>query len=97
LHTARSPIHPSEILAEDLAFLDIKTPALASELDIPDSQVAEILNGERDVSADIVIRLSHWLGTSPELWLSLQSNYEQQQAEGNDFGGLCRDCSTPGN
>jgi antitoxin HigA-1 len=79
---ARPPVHPGEILAEELAFLDMSAPALACELDVPTDQLMEILSGERGITADFALRLSGWLGTSPELWLNLQSNYEQRQAEG---------------
>jgi addiction module HigA family antidote len=77
----RPPIHPGELLAEELVFLDMTTSALARELDMPVSQLAANLNGERGITADIAQRLSGWLGTSPDLWLNLQSRYEVRMAE----------------
>jgi addiction module HigA family antidote len=78
---ARPPIHPGEILAEDLTFLGMTASALARELDVPVNRVTQILNGERGITADTALRLSRWLGTTPDLWLNLQSRYELRKAE----------------
>ena len=77
----RPPIHPGELLAEELVFLDMTTSALARELEIPVSQLAAIVNDEQGNTTDIAMRLSGWLGTRPDLWLNLQLRYEQRQAE----------------
>ena len=78
---ARPPIHPGEILAEELAFLEMTASALARELDVPVNRVTQILHGERGITADTALRLIRWLGTSPELWLNLQTRYELRKAE----------------
>ena len=78
---ARPPIHPGEILAEELAFLEMTASALARELDVPVNRVTQILHGERGITADTALRLSRWLGTSPEMWLNLQTRYELRKAE----------------
>lgn len=78
---ARPPIHPGEILAEELAFLGMTASALARELDVPVNRVTQILNGERGITADTALRLSRWLGTTPDLWLNLQSRYELRKVE----------------
>jgi addiction module HigA family antidote len=78
---ARPPIHPGEILAEELAFLGMTASALARELDVPVNRVTQILNGERGITADTALRLSRWLSTTPDLWLNLQSRYELRKVE----------------
>lgn len=55
--------------------------ALARELDVPVNRVTQILHGERGITADTALRLSRWLGTSPEMWLNLQTRYELRKAE----------------
>ena len=55
--------------------------ALARELDVPVNCVTQILHGERGITADTALRLSRWLGTSPEMWLNLQTRYELRKAE----------------
>lgn len=78
---ARSPIHPGEILAEELAELGVSAAALARDLRIPTKRVTAILNGQRGVTADTALRLGHWFGTSAELWLNLQKSFEPCLAE----------------
>lgn len=80
----RPAIHPGELLAEELAFLDMTASALAQELDLSVDQVMELLSGEQGIATDFAHRLSSWLGTSPDLWLNLQSRYELRQAETGD-------------
>lgn len=74
-------MHPGEILADELSFLDVSASALAQDLDVPMNRVTQILNGERGITADTALRLSRWLGTSPEIWLTLQLRYELRKAE----------------
>jgi addiction module HigA family antidote len=78
---ARTPIHPGEILGEELSELDVSAAALARDLRIPTNRVTAILNGQRGVTADTALRLGHWFGTSAELWLNLQKSYELRLAE----------------
>lgn len=34
------------------------------------------MHGKRGITADTAIRLARYFGTSEELWMNLQSNYE---------------------
>ncbi|MBI1213415.1 MAG: HigA family addiction module antidote protein [Alphaproteobacteria bacterium] len=77
----RTPIHPGEILGEELAALNISAAELARQLKVPTNRITGILNGERAVSADTALRLGHWFGTSAEFWLNLQKSYELRLAE----------------
>jgi len=54
---------------------------LARRLDVPTNRVTGILNGQRAITGDTALRLSHFFGTSAELWLSLQNLYELRLAE----------------
>lgn len=78
---ARTPIHPGEILAEELGELDISATELARQLKVPPNRITGIVNGTRSVSADTALRLGHWFGTSAEFWLNLQKSYELRLAE----------------
>lgn len=42
--------------------------------------LSKILNGKGGISADMALRLSQWLGTSPDLWLGMQNQYDLWQA-----------------
>jgi addiction module HigA family antidote len=77
---ARTPIHPGEHLAEELAELDLTAAELSRQIDVPVNRVTGIINGQRGITADTALRLGHWFGTTPEFWLNLQSLYELRLA-----------------
>lgn len=75
------PIHPGEVLADDLAALHMSAAELARQLKVPTNRVTGILNGQRAVTGDTALRLAHFFGTSAQFWLNLQSLYELRLAE----------------
>lgn len=71
------PIHPGEILLEDfLQPMGISINRLARDIHVPPGRISTIVNGKRAISADTALRLSAYFGTSPELWLNLQTDYD---------------------
>jgi len=78
---ARTPIHPGEILGEELETLGMSAAGLARQLRVPTNRITGVLNGQRAVSADTALRLGHWFGTSADFWLNLQKSYELRCAE----------------
>ena len=75
-------VHPGEILREEfLAPLDITAYRLAKDIHVPQTRVADILNGRRGISAETALRLSHYFGNSAQFWLNLQSHYELREAQ----------------
>ncbi len=78
---ARTPIHPGEILADELAELEISAAELGCILHVPASRITQILNRQRGITADTALRLGQWLGTGAEFWLNLQKSYELRQAQ----------------
>jgi antitoxin HigA-1 len=78
---AQIPIHPGEVLGDDLQALNMSAAALARQLKVPTNRITEILNGQRAVTGDTALRLAHFFGTSAEFWLNLQSLYELRRAE----------------
>lgn len=75
------PVHPGEILADELAELGLSANALAGHLAVPTNRITAILNGQRGVTADTALRLARYFGTTPEFWLNLQKTYELRAAE----------------
>ena len=72
-----APVHPGEILREDfLAPLGLSINALARALRVPPNHVSGIVNEKRGISARMALRLARYFGTSAELWLGLQQDYE---------------------
>jgi addiction module HigA family antidote len=90
---ARTPIHPGEVLAEELRALSVTASELARQLKVPANRITGIINGTRSVSADTALRLGHWFGMSAEFWLNLQKSYElrlAQRESGNEIKRLPR-------
>ena len=75
------PVHPGEILAEELEELGLSANALAKALDVPTNRVTAILKGQRGVTADTALRLARYFGTTPQLWQNLQKAFELRVAE----------------
>ena len=75
------PVHPGEILREEMEELEMSARAMAEALNVPANRISAILNGTRGITADTALRLSRYLGTTPELWMNLQKSYELRTAE----------------
>ena len=78
---ARDPIHPGKFLADELEALGMSVPEVAAVLHVPANRIYQLIKGQRALTADTALRLSQWLGTSPEMWLNLQKLYELRLAE----------------
>ncbi|MBI1731112.1 HigA family addiction module antidote protein [Candidatus Acetothermia bacterium] len=73
----RQPVHPGEILREEfLNPLDLTPYALAKAIGVPAPRVNDIVLERRSISTDTARRLAAYFGTSAELWMSLQDDYE---------------------
>ncbi|HUI54322.1 MAG TPA: HigA family addiction module antitoxin [Bryobacteraceae bacterium] len=72
-----APVHPGEILREDfMKPLGLSINALGRALHVPPNHVSGIVNEKRGISAPMALRLARYFGTSAELWLGLQQDYE---------------------
>lgn len=75
------PPHPGSVLKDYLG--DISVTAAAEHLGVTRAALSRILNGNAGISADMALRLSDALGTSPELWAGMQSQYDLWRASKN--------------
>lgn len=70
-------VTPGMILWEEfMEPLGITQNQMARDLDITVGRINDIIHGRRAISADTAVRLSKYLGTSPEFWLNLQSDFD---------------------
>jgi antitoxin HigA-1 len=76
-----APVHPGEILADDLDELRISQSQLARALGVPRSRINQIVLGRRSIEADTALRLSRFFGTSDRYWLNLQTRYDVEVAK----------------
>jgi len=73
----RIPTHPGEILLEEfLVPMNVSQVAFATHIGVPVQRVNEIVHGKRGITPETAWLFAEALGTSPEFWLNLQSNYD---------------------
>ncbi len=85
------PVHPGEILADELDALGVSAVAVAGAIGVPPNRLYQILNGSRALTADTALRLGRWFGMDAEFWLNLQKLYELRLAEaehGKEIGRI---------
>lgn len=75
-----NPAHPGQVLREWLPDGMTVTRA-ADELQISRVMLSKVLNGKAGMSAGMALRLAAWLGTTPDLWLGMQTQWDLWQAE----------------
>jgi addiction module HigA family antidote len=75
------PIHPGEHLADILKEAGISANALALRLRVPANRLTLIIQGKRAITAETALRLARYFGTSPEVWMNLQTNYDLEVAQ----------------
>jgi len=68
-----NPAPPGELLAGWLEDLDMSVTAFAAHLGISRVMLSRILHGHAAITADMDLRLSEALGTTPGYWLKLQA------------------------
>ena len=83
----RPPIHPGEILADELKELGVTPTELSRQIDVPPNRLSQIIQGKRSITGDTALRLGHWFKTSAEFWLNLQTAYDLRIAS-KEVGGI---------
>jgi addiction module HigA family antidote len=73
-----NPPHPGEVLRDYLGGMSITDAA--KHLGVTRAALSRILNGSAGISAEMALRLSEALATSPELWIGMQAQYDLWQA-----------------
>jgi antitoxin HigA-1 len=75
------PIHPGEILLEEfMQPLGLSQNKLAEALSVDPGRINRIVTGRSRITADTALRLARYFGTSPEVWMNLQSQYDLEMA-----------------
>ncbi len=71
------PCHPGEILKDEfLEPLEMSAGELAKRIGVPRSRIERLVNETSPITVDTALRLSHFFGSTPQFWLSLQNNYD---------------------
>ena len=77
-----NPPHPGEIIREFcIEPLELSITEVAEGLGVSRKTLSAILNGRAGISPEMALRLSMAFNTSPESWLSQQSQFDLWQAK----------------
>jgi addiction module HigA family antidote len=72
-----APVHPGEVLLEEfLKPMGLSQSRVALAIGVHPRRINEIVLRKRGITADTALRLAKFFGTSAELWLGLQKDYE---------------------
>ncbi len=72
------PPHPGSVLKDYLG--NVSVTAAAIHLGVTRATLSRILNGNAGISAEMALRLADALGTTPELWIGMQAQFDLWQA-----------------
>ena len=90
--TDREPTRPGEVLLQEFLLpLGMTQRDLATAIHVPFQRVNEVIRGKRGVTPSTALRLSKFLCTSPDFWMSLQLRwdlYQAQPAEGEQIKSI---------
>jgi addiction module HigA family antidote len=79
-----APLHPGKVLAAVyLAEMNLSQSALASKCGCAARKINEIVNGKRSITPEFAIVLEKVLGTSAEMWVRMQADYDLWLARRN--------------
>jgi len=75
------PVHPGEQLREEfMKPLGLTAYRLAKDLGVPVTRIQAIIGKRRSITGDTALRLGRYFGTTPEVWLNMQRDFELEQA-----------------
>jgi addiction module HigA family antidote len=79
-HDTNAQSSPSGAVLRESIPETLSVTQAAADLNVSRVFLSKILNGKSGISADMAIRLSQWLGTSPDVWIGMQTQYDLWQA-----------------
>ena len=82
----RKPVHPGNVLKEDvLVPLGLTVTEAAIDLGVSRKTLSELINEKASLSPDMAIRIAKATKTSPESWLNMQSKLDLWISEQKDL------------
>ena len=72
--------HPGRLLKRELTARKLSANRLSLDIGVPSGRITDILNARRSITADTAVRLGRYFGTTAQLWLNLQTNFDLETA-----------------
>ncbi len=79
--TMHNPPHPGDVLKDGVIEAGITVTEFADRLGVSRVTLSKLLNAQQGVSAEMAVRLAAALGTSADVWLHMQANFDLWQAQ----------------
>ena len=79
-----TPIHPGEILKDELEARGISQRKFAAIIGVSYSVLNEVVNGKRPVTTEYALKIEAATGIPAHLWINMQSAYNMQMARCNN-------------
>ena len=76
-----APVHPGKVLADELTELAMSPADFAAALSIPIATAEALLAQRIAITPELVLRISHYFGTTARFWTDLQNAYDLHVAE----------------
>lgn len=80
--------HPGEFIKDELEARKMKQQALADEMGISKSIVSQIINGKRNITPFLALKIEKALGIDAQLWMRLQIRYQLDTIRLNQMDAL---------
>jgi len=86
-----APIPPGEILIEEFMRPNgISQNRLARDIDVNPARINDIVHGRSAITAAVALRLAKYFGTTPELWMNLQTSFDLRRARAGEWPAIER-------
>ena len=78
----KKPPHPGRVVRQEcIEPLGLTVTEAAKRLGVTRQALNNLVNGKGGVSVEMAVRLSKAFGSSPEVWLGMQMEYDLAQVE----------------
>lgn len=74
------PIHPGEMLKDELQAREISQRKFAELIGVSYSVLNEVLNGKRPITTEYALKIEAATGTKAYMWVNMQTAYNMQTA-----------------
>jgi antitoxin HigA-1 len=75
----KNPCHPGSLIKADIEELNLSVVDAAKALGISRQQLHSVIAGRTSVTPEMAVRLEKALGSTADMWLRMQMNYDLAQ------------------
>nr|WP_269082126.1 HigA family addiction module antitoxin [Lactobacillus kitasatonis] len=69
------------IWSEFMEPLNISVKKMAHDIDVPETEIQHVLDGKKEVSAELSIKLGKYFGVSDDIFFNIQNDIDMRKAK----------------